>query len=94
MTTKELSKKQIIVLMNNKNKTQFIKEFSTHITNINRVLKNIKSEIIADFVWLENTGIIITTNKVVAPLNLQMIKQYIKNVSNIETNHVDAPRLS
>ena len=35
----------------------------------------------------------ITTNKVVSQLNLQMIKHYIKNISNIEVSHVKASRL-
>ena len=38
--------------------------FSTHITNLNRVLKNIKSDIIVDFVHMDQTGITIVTNKV------------------------------
>ena len=42
MITKEPSKKQVIVPMNNDNKTQFIKDSSAHITNINRALRNIK----------------------------------------------------
>ena len=70
MTTKEPSRKQIIIPMNNKSKLQFIKNLSSHIANINRILKNIKSKIIADFNRVENSGIIITTNKVAAPLDL------------------------
>ena len=70
MTTKEPSRKQIIIPMNNKNKLQFIKNLSSHIANINRILKNIKSKIVADFNRVENSGIIITTNKVAAPLDL------------------------
>jgi len=58
-----------------------IQVLTLHIANINRVLKSIKSEIVADFARVENSGIIITTNKVAAPLDFQMIKQYIKNVS-------------
>ena len=50
MTTKDPSRKQIIVLMGNDNKTKFIASSSIHITNINSVLKNIKSNIIVDFV--------------------------------------------
>jgi len=49
MTMKGLSRKQIIIPMNINNKMQFIKESSVHITNINKALKNIKSEVIADF---------------------------------------------
>jgi len=74
MTTKRLSKKQIIVPMNINNRMQFIKESSAHITNINRALKNIKSEVVADFAQLENSGIVITTNKVVVSLDLQTIE--------------------
>ena len=48
MTMKRLSRKQIIVPMNIDNKTQFIKESSTYITNINKTLKisNLKSLVI------------------------------------------------
>ena len=57
-----------------------MKKSSAHIYNINRVLKNIKSEIVADFIRLDNKGIIITTNKVASMLDLQTIKMYIKKL--------------
>jgi len=57
------------------------------------VLKKIKSEIIADFIHLDNKDIIITTNKMVSILDLQTIERYIKNVNNIESNQVEVPRL-
>jgi len=74
MITKGPSKKQVIVPMNNDNKTQFIKYSSAHITNINRTLRNIKSEVMANFIQLEQLGIVITTNKVAALLDLQTIE--------------------
>jgi len=45
---KRLLRKQIIVPINIDNKTQFMKESSTHIANINRALKrsNLKSLLI------------------------------------------------
>ena len=70
-----------------------MKESNAHVYNINRVLKNIKLEIIADFICLDNKDIIITTNKVVSTLDLQTIERYIKNVNNIELNQVEVPRL-
>ena len=70
MTTKGLSKKQVIVLLNNANKRNFIKKSSVHITSINRALKNIKTEVIVDFIWLDSNGIIIITNKVISTLEL------------------------
>jgi len=51
--TKGPSRKQIIISMNNDNKTDFIKESSAYIININRALKNIKSKVVADFIRLE-----------------------------------------
>ena len=70
MTTKGPSRKQVIVSISNDNKAKFIESSSTHITNLNRTLKNIKSEVMADFVCMDQTGIIIVTNKVTLPLNL------------------------
>jgi len=49
MTTKGLSRKQIIVSMGNDNKSKFIASSNLHITNLNSVLRNIKSEVIGDF---------------------------------------------
>ena len=69
-----------------------MKESSAHVYNINRVLKNIKSEIVVNFIHLDNKDIIITTNKVASMLDLQTIKICIKN-NNIELNHVEVPRL-
>lgn len=50
MTTKGPLRKQIIILMNNNNRTKFVAKLSTYISNINRALKKIKSDIKVDFV--------------------------------------------
>lgn len=94
MTTNGLSRKQIIVSMNNDNKMNFIEESSIHVTNINRVLKNIKSEAMVDFDQLDPKSIIITTNKVATLLNLQTIENYMKNANSINADRVKVPRLS
>jgi len=70
-----------------------MKNMNTYITNINRVLNNIKSDIAADFIQSDNKGVIITTNKVADIFNLQIIERYVKNINNIESNQVEAPRL-
>jgi len=61
--------------MSNDNKTKFIEDSSNHITNINRVLENIKSEVMADIICSNQTGATIVINKVVLPLDLQMIEK-------------------
>lgn len=96
MTTKSSSRKQVIIPINDTNKKNFIKESSVHVTNINKALKNIKTEIIVNFVcvWTDPNSIVIVTNKVASILKLQTIKNYIKNVNHINTDTVKIPRLS
>jgi len=79
--------------MNVENRNCFIKNSSIHVSNINKALRNIKSEIVTDFVCLNSRGIIITTNKISSILNLQTIERYIKNVNNIKSNQVETLRL-
>jgi len=81
MMTKRSSRKQNIVPISNDNKNRFMSNSSAHIGNINRVLKNIKLEVKANFVWAEQAGITIVTNKVTASLNLQTIEQYVKSTN-------------
>lgn len=80
--------------MSNDNKTKFTIDSSSHIININRALKNIKSDTKADFVWSEQTDIIITTNKVAVQFNFQTIEQYMKSVNYIEAEKIEIPCLS
>jgi len=56
--------------MNNETARKYIKNSSMHIININHALKNIKSNIIADFICIEDKGIVITTNNVNSPSDL------------------------
>ncbi len=50
MTTKGLLRKQVIILMNGNNIAKFMKESLSHIVNINRALKNAKTEILINFI--------------------------------------------
>ena len=89
----EPSHKQVIIPINKTNACSFIKDFSTHITNINRVLKNIKSDIMADFIYIEKISLVITMNKVANASNLQMIENYVKNLYNVDVSNVNFLRL-
>ena len=53
MTTKDLSRKQIILPIGNKNKIKFMASSSNHVVNLNRAFKNIKSDIMADYFCME-----------------------------------------
>ena len=78
MTTKGLSRKQIIVLMSMNNAKRVITQSNMHVSNINRLLKDIKSEISADFIHSNNKGVAIITNKIVSTSNLNIIEKYMK----------------
>ena len=91
MTTKSSSRKQVIISISNHNKAKFMESSSTHITNLDRALKNIKSEFMADFVCIDQTDIIIVINKVTLSFNLQTIKKYVKNTNLINLNKVNVP---
>jgi len=79
--------------MSNENKLKFMESSNTHITNLNRALKNIKSEVMADFVCIDQAGITIRINKDTLPLNLQMTEKYVKDTNLIDLAEVNIPCL-
>ena len=93
MTTRGPLQKQVIVPMTKDMANRFIKNSSMHIININCALKGLKSSIIADFIHVKDKGIIITTNNIASPSDLQEIKKYIKNSFTTDVDQVVSPRL-
>ena len=64
-----------------------------HIININCALKNIKLNIIVDFIHSNDKGIVIITNNVVSPSDLQEIKKYVRNSLTTDIEQISTPRL-
>ena len=64
-----------------------------HISNINKCLKNSKSDTFADFIRFNVNGIIITTNKPASNLDLSTIEKYLKNVQNVNPDSIESPCL-
>ena len=93
MTTKSLSYKQVIISMGNKNNTKFMKNSSIYVTNLNRNLRNVKSEVLVDFICSNPLGIIVVTNKVLFPSDLLIMENYIKISENIDSSQVDSLQL-
>ena len=93
MTTKGLLCKQIIFPMSSDNRDKFMKNSAIHIANLNRNLKNTKSEVSVDFICSDPAGITIVTNMVSQMSNLTTIKNYIKNSESINSSQVDIPCL-
>jgi len=84
MTTKDPLRKQIIIPMGSDNSKKFLSTSGDHVTNINRALKGIKSNVIINFIKSDYRGLIVVSNKVAAPSDISVINKYIKN-SNIQT---------
>jgi len=93
MTTKGPLHKQVIIPMPNELGKKFTKDSASHIININHALKNIKSNICADFIISDSKDIIITTNNVASNSDLLEIEKYVKNSLEDNDNIVSSPRL-
>ena len=93
MTTKGPSRKQVIVPISIDNNNLFIKNSAAHVTNINRLLRNAKSEVAVDFIRSDPIGLVIVTNKIAIQSDLQIIDQYIKKSEDINELQVEESHL-
>ena len=64
MTTKSLFRKQVIIPMSSNNNSNFIKNLAIYVANINRQLRNTKSEVLVDYICSDPLGISVITSKV------------------------------
>jgi len=90
MTTKGPSRKHVLVLMVEENRSTILQTTDIHVDALNRQLKNVKSDITIDCIRPLWNGITLTTNKVVRASNLMVLEKYLKNI-NHDNNLV--PRL-
>ena len=93
MTTKSPSRKQVIIPMSGDNVPFFMKNSSLHVANINRLLQNIKTDILVDYICSDNTGITIITNKVSQQSDMTIIGHYVKNSDDINALQVEDSHL-
>ena len=93
MMTKGLLRKEVIILMAKHIAELIVNSAHIHIANVNKCLKNSKSDIITDFIWSTNNRIIITTNKSANNLNLSTIEKYLKNIQNVDPDSIESPCL-
>jgi len=64
-----------------------------YIANINKFLKDIKSEISADFIHSNNKRIIITTNKIAFTSDMNIMEKYIKELNDVNLSNIMSSRL-
>ena len=93
MTTRGPSRKEVIILMAKHIAELIVNSAHIHITNINKCLRNSKSDIVTDFIRSANNRIIITTSKLANNLNLAIIEKYLKSIQNINSDLIKSPHL-
>jgi len=93
MTTRGLSRKEVIIPMAKLNTELIVKSAHIHVTNLNECLKNSKTDIIADFIHMSKNEIIITTNHPASPSELSRIKDFLKKINNINLDSIESPCL-
>ena len=91
--TRGLLRKEVIIPMAKHTAELIVNSAHTHIANVNKCLKNTKSDIVADFIRSTNNGIVITMNKPANNLNLSTIEKYLKNIQNIDSDSIESPCL-
>ena len=50
-----------------------------------------KSNVSADYIYSDNKEVIITTNKIAASSNLNIVEKYIKDLNNINVSNIMSP---
>jgi len=93
MTTRGPSRKEVIIPMAKHTAELIVNSAHIHIANINKCLKNSKSDIVTDFIRSTNNRIIITTNKLANDLNLSTIEKYLKSIQNIDSDLIKSPHV-
>ena len=93
MTTKESSRKQVIIPMNLNNSNIIESNISFYINDINRHLKNANSNNSADFIYIDKVGIIVTTRFIISEQDMRTIEKAIKNSKKINEDFIKGPYL-
>ena len=93
MTTKGPSRKNVIIPMSSDNVSSFMKNSSVHVANINRSLRNAKTDVLVNYICSDNTGISVIVNKIAQQSDMSIIDNYIKNSNDVNSLQVEDARL-
>ena len=93
MMTRGPSRKEVIIPIAKHIAELIVNSAHIQITNINKCLRNSKSNIVTDFIRSTNNGIIIITSKPANDLNLATIEKYLKSIQNIGSDSIESPCL-
>jgi len=91
MTTKEPLRKQIIIPISFNHVNSIIGQANGYIISINSLLKKTKSIILVNFIWADNRGIVITTNKIVNNSDFLIVEKYFKIIDSMNNDSLQLP---
>ena len=94
MITKKPLRKQVVIFMNSNNIKKIMAKSNVYIFNINRLLREVKSNILANFINFNNKDIVIITNKIATFSDFNIMEKYVKVMNNIDISNIMSPRLS
>ena len=77
--------------MSTNNSEEVILKVNEHILNINRLLKGMKSNVSVDYICSDSKKVFVTTNKIAASFDLNIVEKYMKDLNNINTNDIMNP---
>ena len=89
MTTKGPLRKHVIIPMSSDNVSSFMKNSSVHVANINRSLRNAKTDVLVDYICSDNTGISVVVNKIAQQSEMFIIDNYVKNSNDVNSLQVE-----
>jgi len=93
MTTRKLSREQVIISMSKSNANIIGSNTNFYINFINRHFKDANSNTSADFIHVEKIGIIITTNQVASVQDISIIEKVLKESENINQDFIESSHL-
>ena len=91
--TKGSSRKKIIISMNINNTERIMTQSNLYIVNINKLLKEVKSKILADYFYSNNNFFVIITDKTAILFDLSILEKYMKELNNVNSDNIISPKL-
>lgn len=91
--TKGSSRKKIIISMNINNTERIMAQSNLYIVNINKLLKEVKSKILADYFYSNNNFFVIITDKTAILFDLSILEKYMKELNDVNSDNIISPKL-
>jgi len=90
VTTKDPSRKNVLVPLDPTDKKTIMNATNTHINQINGLFKSYKLGTSVDCIRETSNSLMVITNNVASPSDLSLLEKYIKGIDDIETKDISS----